>query len=81
MAVRLKLPTIVATLALAGCGGLPNALPAVKERNDFKGKPLSAVTETARFSRLPGNGWRTEDLYMAQGHRRAGVPDKSRDGR
>jgi len=40
---------IVATLALAGCGAMPNlSLPALK-RNDFKGKPLSAVTERLGF--------------------------------
>jgi hypothetical protein len=37
---------IVATLALTGCGAMPSlSLPTVKQRNDFKGKPLSAVTE------------------------------------
>jgi hypothetical protein len=41
---------ILATLALAGCGAMPSiSLPAVKERNDFKGKPLSAVTERLGF--------------------------------
>jgi hypothetical protein len=36
---------LLAALTLTGCGGLPNlSLPAVQERNDFKGKPLSAVT-------------------------------------
>lgn len=41
---------ILATLALAGCGAMPNiSLPDVKARNDFKGKPLSAVTERLGF--------------------------------
>src|SRR5579871_1719659 len=36
---------IFATLALTGCGAMPNlSMPDVKARNDFKGKPLSAVT-------------------------------------
>ena len=44
MAVQRYL-AMLATLALTGCGGMPNlALPDVKARNDFKGKPLSAVT-------------------------------------
>jgi hypothetical protein len=44
MAVQRYL-TMLATLALAGCGAMPNfSLPDVKPRNDFKGKPLSAVT-------------------------------------
>jgi len=44
---------ILATLLLAGCSALPNiAVPTVKERNNFKGQPLSAVT--ARLG-LPGD--------------------------
>lgn len=44
MAVQRNLAILVA-LALAGCGGMPNiSLPEVKARNDFKGKPLTAVT-------------------------------------
>jgi hypothetical protein len=36
---------ILTTLALTGCGGMPGlSLPDVKARNDFKGKPLSALT-------------------------------------
>jgi hypothetical protein len=36
---------ILASLTLAGCGGMSGlSLPDVKARNDFKGKPLSAVT-------------------------------------
>ena len=36
---------ILVALALAGCGGMPSvSLPDVKARNDFKGKPLTAVT-------------------------------------
>jgi hypothetical protein len=36
---------MLTTLALTGCGAMPNlSLPDVKPRNDFKGKPLSAVT-------------------------------------
>jgi hypothetical protein len=43
MAVQRNL-AIFAALALAGCGGMPNlSLPDVNARNDFKGKPLSAV--------------------------------------
>jgi hypothetical protein len=45
MALRPRDLVILATLVLAGCGGLPNiAVPTVKERNNFKGQPLSAVT-------------------------------------
>ena len=41
---------ILATLTLAGCGAMPNiGLPAIPERNDFKGKPLSAVTARLGF--------------------------------
>ena len=37
---------VLATLALAGCGAMPSfSLPGVSERNNFRGKPLSAVTE------------------------------------
>ena len=44
MAVRHNL-ALLANLALAGCGAMPNlALPTVAERNDYKGKPLSALT-------------------------------------
>jgi hypothetical protein len=50
MALRLNHLAILATLALAGCGAMPNiSLPAIKERNDFKGKPLSAVTSRLGF--------------------------------
>jgi hypothetical protein len=35
---------ILATLALAGCGAMPSLSLPIQERNDFKGKPLSAVT-------------------------------------
>lgn len=46
MAIKLNHYAILATLALAGCGAMPNlSLPDIKARNDFKGKPLSAVTE------------------------------------
>jgi hypothetical protein len=35
---------ILAALTLAGCGGMPNiSLPDIKARNDFKGKPVSAI--------------------------------------
>jgi hypothetical protein len=44
MAVQRYL-AMLATLALTGCGAMPNlSLPDIKARNDFKGKPLSAVT-------------------------------------
>ncbi|MGA2058052.1 MAG: hypothetical protein ABSG88_22450 [Bradyrhizobium sp.] len=45
MAVQRYL-AILATLALTGCGGaMPNlSLPIGAERNDYKGKPLSALT-------------------------------------
>jgi hypothetical protein len=44
MAVRRNF-AIFAALALTGCGAMPSlSLPDVKARNDFKGKPLSAVT-------------------------------------
>ena len=44
MAVQRYL-AMLTTLALTGCGAMPNlSLPDVKPRNDFKGKPLSAVT-------------------------------------
>jgi hypothetical protein len=44
MAVQRYL-VILATLALTGCGGgMPNfSLPAGADRNDYKGKPLSAL--------------------------------------
>ncbi len=36
--------TILAALAVAGCGGMPSlSLPDVKARNDFKGKPVSVL--------------------------------------
>jgi hypothetical protein len=45
MANHMRNLAMLATLTLAGCGAMPNiGLPAVKERNDFKGQPLSAVT-------------------------------------
>lgn len=35
---------ILAALALAGCGGMPNiSLPDVKARNDYKDKPVSVI--------------------------------------
>jgi len=41
---------VLATLALAACGAMPSlSLPSAKQRNDFKGKPLSAVTERLGF--------------------------------
>ena len=45
MAVRRNL-AILATLTLTGCGAaMPNlSFPMAAERNDFKGKPLSALT-------------------------------------
>jgi|HubBroStandDraft_5_1064220.scaffolds.fasta_scaffold62594_2 hypothetical protein len=44
MAVQRKL-AILATLALTGCGAMPNiSLPTVADRNNYKGKPLSALT-------------------------------------
>jgi hypothetical protein len=44
MAVQRYL-AMLTTLALTGCGAMPNfSLPDIKARNDFKGKPLSAVT-------------------------------------
>jgi hypothetical protein len=47
-ALLLNQLAILATLALAGCGGMPSlSLPAA--RNDFKGKPLSAVTDQLGF--------------------------------
>lgn len=50
MTLRLNYMAILASLMLAGCGAVPNlSLPAIKERNDFKGKPLSAVTERLGF--------------------------------
>ncbi len=45
MALRLNKLAILASLILAGCGAIPNIeLPTIKERNNFKGQPLSAVT-------------------------------------
>jgi hypothetical protein len=44
MAIQRNL-AILTTLVLTGCGAMPSlSLPDVKARNDFKGKPLSAVT-------------------------------------
>jgi hypothetical protein len=44
MALHPRNLTILATLALAGCGGMPNlSLSDVKARNDFKGKPVSVI--------------------------------------
>ena len=45
MALRLNNLAILITLTLAGCGAMPNmALPTIKERTNYKGQPLSAVT-------------------------------------
>jgi hypothetical protein len=50
MTLRLNHLAILTTLALAGCGVLPSlSVPTVKQRNDFKGKPLSAVTDVLGF--------------------------------
>jgi hypothetical protein len=50
MAFQPRNLAILAALVLAGCGAMPNiGLPTVKERNDFKGKPLSAVTQRLGF--------------------------------
>lgn len=47
MAVQRNLAILAAlalALVLAGCGGMPNvSIPAPSDRNDFKGKPLSAL--------------------------------------
>lgn len=45
MALRsCKLAILATVLALAGCSAMPNlALPNIAQRNDYKGKPLSAV--------------------------------------
>jgi hypothetical protein len=44
MAVQRNL-AILATVALTGCSGMPNiSLPTVTDRNNYKGKPLSALT-------------------------------------
>jgi hypothetical protein len=44
MALHPRGLTLLATLALAGCGGMPSlSLPDVRARNDFKGKPVSAI--------------------------------------
>jgi hypothetical protein len=52
MAVQRNL-AILATLALTGCGAMPNlSMPDVKARNDFKGKPLSAVTSQLGYPEL-----------------------------
>lgn len=45
MTVRLNNLAILTALILAGCGAMPDlALPTIKERNNYKGQPLSAVT-------------------------------------
>jgi hypothetical protein len=50
MADHMRYLAILATLTLAGCGAVPNiGLPVIQERNDFKGKPLSAVTARLGF--------------------------------
>jgi hypothetical protein len=50
MALQARNLVILATLTLAGCGALPNiAVPTVKERNNFKGQPLSDVTARLGF--------------------------------
>jgi hypothetical protein len=44
MALRINHLAVLASLALAGCGGMPGlSLPDVKARNDFKGKPVSVI--------------------------------------
>lgn len=44
MALHPRNLTILAALALAGCGGAPNlSLTNVQPRNDFKGKPVSVI--------------------------------------
>ena len=44
MALHPRNLTVLAALTLAGCGGMPSlSLPDVKARNDFKGKPVSAI--------------------------------------
>lgn len=45
MADHMRNLAMLATLTLAGCGAMPNiGQPTIKERNDFKGQPLGAVT-------------------------------------
>jgi hypothetical protein len=44
MTLRINHLAVLASLALAGCGGMPGlSLPDVKARNDFKGKPVSVI--------------------------------------
>ena len=44
MTLRINHLAILASLALAGCGGMSGlSLPDVKARNDFKGKPVSVI--------------------------------------
>jgi hypothetical protein len=44
MTFQLNHLAILASLALAGCGGMPSlSLPEVKARNDFKDKPVSVI--------------------------------------
>jgi hypothetical protein len=50
MALQPRNLVILTTLVLAGCSALPNvAVPTIKERNSFKGQPLSAVTARLGF--------------------------------
>jgi hypothetical protein len=50
MADHIRNLAMLATLTLAGCGAMPNiGVPTIKERNDFKGQPLSAVTARLGF--------------------------------
>lgn len=45
MAMRRNHLAILLAIMLAGCGAMPSlSLPDVKPRNDFVGKPLTAVT-------------------------------------
>jgi hypothetical protein len=69
MAVQRNL-AIVATLVLTGCGAMPNiSLPTVKERNDFKGKPLTAVTDRLGWptSQQTINGQKTYSWRLGSG--------------
>lgn len=44
MTLRINHLSVLASLALVGCGGMPGlSLPDVKARNDFKGKPVSVI--------------------------------------
>ena len=44
MTPRINHIAILASLTLAGCGGMPSlSLPDIKARNDFKGKPVSVI--------------------------------------